>query len=1318
MENALSLAVYDIDNVEKFDEAYYSLTAVNDDVQQITATTGKGSGVGGSSEVRTTPIPKPNTIDTLTKERILHYQSKVISNKLRNTIDLANTRPATTSTSSNNVQSGVATTGPPAGFVAALRSIYEDATTTPTGYTTPDIVQTTNIPQIVTPPSSSSSIDLRQILQAVSSHPMFCTLTSYTSPLLDSLTADPSNQNIKSGEIANSDKSRNEASLEQLLLNLSKYNSSKDQDEFLQGLLISVLALLTWQQQASTPVVDVVGCGDTKKVDTVSGKGMVAASNIASPVKDEDIDPLQLTLQVGPLLSLFPVETDDNSQSEKTSDVTSSPKFSNSFSLDSALLSYFGEAAAVYEERLEIQKARALARMQTTPEPPTKASKRPGTPPPALILSDVQDQHETAGRNDPEPAPAPAPRPSSTGNMLLDISEALMAGTEDDISRADHADAVLREAFEQLVSAIQGQSDMLQPVLDNSNNDNINLSNTNEPENNIDEDGDEDEEDEDEDLEDDDEDDEDDSSEDSGDDDGSEGGPQNENRTTTAEEEGSANGGDQHPQPEHSDDDEVIANDDESSSSSSSQSSSENGGMAELDRILDTDEEDEAVLRQALAMSMVEQEEKENTTDEGIRNSSPSGTGFGSIELNSGDPDLQVNVSMVGSWGPPSEENQRDQTETPISQSTSDDALFNTTLEGIVENEDTSNLPAFPKPPKSLAQMPFGEGLYTGFPHVIPADPDAHAPTTDVPHPEFDPFSLNKFGSIPNTYILMHLLRFTRLYSEKNRCSKLLSNDQSSVEREKLTKSFSLRDGDSDSSSKGITKLNVTLQLMFTLFLLTHERRNIAIDALRNAISRELQVVQGGSAASSHTDTDIDIPSGEEDDPALTFAMNYVEDDTPLSTETLENKGMRRKAAAAAHDNAALLNSLRKETDAWKSRVKLYSACTVHSISLVTTLLQSIVRQELMSKDELSGTKTGPTTLSKLSTMIPGIIKTKIATALNSLYTAFPSSTISGLSEMDHADIDALFQDVALYKGSISLWSQCIPLIHCSSESQIEVLLELINQCSKDSDEKKAKTPFLSEALTLPNNEVDISIHKLQALCRRLRTSDMLEGLVPKPLLFLAGDDESKADDIVNTQVAAVKEEQIQLTASSLVAKIGRSLPDLKGAQKSTRQLYLALCHRIHSKILLLDGFYTYADCEVVDTPQSLSSAKVLSTGDNIRVSTSPSSLLQFDSTKCSDSIAILTGVDNASSINSSNNGSSVNQRASKVWGTVLSSSHYSPKTGIHRWAIRLDKCERGHVFIGVATAQASTRTYVGGDKYGWGMIGTQALWHDRRKVC
>jgi hypothetical protein len=61
--------------------------------------------------------------------------------------------------------------------------------------------------------------------------------------------------------------------------------------------------------------------------------------------------------------------------------------------------------------------------------------------------------------------------------------------------------------------------------------------------------------------------------------------------------------------------------------------------------------------------------------------------------------------------------------------------------------------------------------------------------------------------------------------------------------------------------------------------------------------------------------------------------------------------------------------------------------------------------------------------------------------------------------------------------------------------------------------------------------------------------------------------------------------------------------------------------------------------------------------------------------------------------------------------------SCFLPKTGIHRFAVKLDQCERGHVFIGVATARANTKTYVGGDKNGWGFIGTQALWHDRNKL-
>ncbi|CAM9546342.1 unnamed protein product [Chrysoparadoxa australica] len=57
------------------------------------------------------------------------------------------------------------------------------------------------------------------------------------------------------------------------------------------------------------------------------------------------------------------------------------------------------------------------------------------------------------------------------------------------------------------------------------------------------------------------------------------------------------------------------------------------------------------------------------------------------------------------------------------------------------------------------------------------------------------------------------------------------------------------------------------------------------------------------------------------------------------------------------------------------------------------------------------------------------------------------------------------------------------------------------------------------------------------------------------------------------------------------------------------------------------------------------------------------------------------------------------------------------PGSGVHHWLVHLDRCEKGHVFIGVVTASASISTYVGGDKHGWGLIGTRALWHNKSKV-
>ena len=35
----------------------------------------------------------------------------------------------------------------------------------------------------------------------------------------------------------------------------------------------------------------------------------------------------------------------------------------------------------------------------------------------------------------------------------------------------------------------------------------------------------------------------------------------------------------------------------------------------------------------------------------------------------------------------------------------------------------------------------------------------------------------------------------------------------------------------------------------------------------------------------------------------------------------------------------------------------------------------------------------------------------------------------------------------------------------------------------------------------------------------------------------------------------------------------------------------------------------------------------------------------------------------------------------------------------MHEWALRIDKSDRGHVFVGVVTADASMDSYIGSDR-------------------
>ncbi|DAZ95584.1 TPA: hypothetical protein N0F65_006070 [Lagenidium giganteum] len=96
---------------------------------------------------------------------------------------------------------------------------------------------------------------------------------------------------------------------------------------------------------------------------------------------------------------------------------------------------------------------------------------------------------------------------------------------------------------------------------------------------------------------------------------------------------------------------------------------------------------------------------------------------------------------------------------------------------------------------------------------------------------------------------------------------------------------------------------------------------------------------------------------------------------------------------------------------------------------------------------------------------------------------------------------------------------------------------------------------------------------------------------------------------------------------------------------------------------------------------------------------------LEYDPSRCAETMTLSDGNRTAK------------QCTAKQWGMAMATTGCPPNTGIHEWAVRLDRCEKGHIFLGVCTRDASVATYVGGDRQGWGLIGTRALWHNRSKV-
>ena len=108
--------------------------------------------------------------------------------------------------------------------------------------------------------------------------------------------------------------------------------------------------------------------------------------------------------------------------------------------------------------------------------------------------------------------------------------------------------------------------------------------------------------------------------------------------------------------------------------------------------------------------------------------------------------------------------------------------------------------------------------------------------------------------------------------------------------------------------------------------------------------------------------------------------------------------------------------------------------------------------------------------------------------------------------------------------------------------------------------------------------------------------------------------------------------------------------------------------------------------------------------GDN---ETDQKKSLSFDPSKCT--ITIIPS--------KYGNAFSVQQTALKSWETVATTEPFHPNSGVHRWAVRVDKSVRGHIMLGVMTSMASLNSFIGGNPFSWGAVGNQALWHRNKKI-
>ncbi|KAL7489479.1 hypothetical protein ACHAW6_015106 [Cyclotella cf. meneghiniana] len=994
------------------------------------------------------------------------------------------------------------------------------------------------------------------------------------------------------------------------------------------GLLIASLSILTASLLEEDNLDEFPYCMPEHSATTSLEGGISTKSTSSMMVRPDSSwnatpDP---NIQVGGLLALLNV----------------TPKRGDKFLVETSLSRYFAEASSVYEERIEIQKARLQTVSSSkekgsnegfsTPKDETKRTSviSAGTSPPPLenlVTADNSQDNESDMKNTDEHEATDANEDANAPEDDDGLPSTTLRDSEDIINEdVSNVTRMLLSNIANLVGA-----DLLN-FDDEDGEDDIGMErDAHDIEDYEDSDGEDDDE--------------------EGDEDEVEEEESDEDSETTREYSGQEAGVN-----------EVVQSDNHEG----------NENTASNDDNANNEEEETAMLQRALALSLAA------TVSAGASDSSNS--------------DASENERVVSAATAPSarlKNLKSGDLKRKNSGGSTKSALSTATAE--CDESRSTNLPPLPTPPP-LDLLP-----HNFF-------------TDDCPESEIaavlDPAALSRFGNLPASYVLVHLLQSMLgiMESDINNATKGKLQTKSftgsaAKPAQSTTTPFSrMKKGntmqrndraprnDSKKDNGEFIPDSVTAQLLIASLHLSSFLRGYSIAALTDILLCGDNTDDDLAEDADGKDETIQIAdSVESEDPIF-----EKEEDPALfvvaTQSSLESKGLKRKAAAAADISVLRHHTKQKLVGMWIKRASFYSVSSYIIMRCLRIIMAKCLQHGLYFSDGASSGRNDVIYMSTksrvgLSRILSSFHSASVPASVRTLQVSLDAFCATGNSQPKHL-LDELLVS-SLCSESLWLWGVSIPFTCPEHTARIDLLRDL----SLSSAQSTAFSVIENKIKTASWNALDLRNIKLDILCQRLRMSDMLDCFVVRPKLRVDEETDTLPDQIaLNVSLS---------TISFLGTIVEKSHPSFLSSKQDSMpnvaQLYFALCARSISSLILWNDFLL-SPTEGIDQDSSL------------KMSLNPSKF-HFDATKCADSIAIDPP------------GATANQRAAKVWGTVLSTTYFLPKTGIHRFAVKLDKCERGHVFVGVATARASVKTYVGGDKNGWGCIGTQALWHDRNKV-